>query len=69
MVTCDVLSKDVGAVKVFSVNNFRLIYDTISISVVVQYSANFQNVRCNNKDVRSYFQVSHIFLVSADLQK
>jgi hypothetical protein len=30
--------------------NFRLIYDTISAFVGVQYSVNFQNARCNNKD-------------------
>jgi hypothetical protein len=50
MLIWDVLSKHVGTVKVFSVNNFRLIYDKMSAFVGVQYSANFQNARCNNKD-------------------
>jgi hypothetical protein len=50
MMICDVLSKHLGAMKVFCVNNFRLIYDTISAFVGMQYSVNFQNARCNNKD-------------------
>jgi hypothetical protein len=36
--------------KCFSVNNFKLIWYTISAFVGVQYSVNFQNARRNNKD-------------------
>jgi hypothetical protein len=63
MMICDVISKHVGAVEVFSVhnfgvNNFRLIRDKISAFVGVQCSVNFQNARCNNKDTKGSVNVA-----------